>query len=418
MVVAATMMLVVLSVAPTVSDWQRGRLAKQLAAKVAGADDAHVKVPLRQLADLGLPAIAPLVVAATSERAAVASVARQILDEKMAAWTMAASSSTRRYDQREFGAATTQLAAAIAPRIGELGPVGKQWAERLALAMISSADRLSASQAKGLLVNCSQILAAIPPSGPRLRTVSSLPVAETAYAPAPLPAPQPSIDSLTRASDITLEQKPRRQTNTSLAFQGGLTRVTQPIAAVPKPSSELNWAKQRGGDRSEPLETSPLEIVKNVSEHVTNTTKTGKITNVPTPQEMHDRAQALGTLSSDELLKRLRTVDFYEAGVIRRILNRRGFVDEELALIQRLSATDVAERLRLVDDVSILPATAARRLLRELVDDQEATVRLRALTALAAAQAPDLNAIARELAIRDQDPQVSKLALKLMHSTR
>ena len=94
--VVATLLVVVvgLLVEPTLSDWQRRQLAERLAVRLSQVDDADVKVPLRQLAELGESAIEHLVVASTSERAAVASVARQIIDEKLTALIVAAQNST------------------------------------------------------------------------------------------------------------------------------------------------------------------------------------------------------------------------------------------------------------------------------------------------------------------------------------
>ena len=122
--------------------------------------------------------------------------------------------------------------------------------------------------------------------------------------------------------------------------------------------------------------------------------------------------------SSNELLSRLARASFFEAGTIRAVLRERGFDDAELALMQRLVSPAAADRLRLVEDVSILPAASALRFLRLLLNDTNADVRLRALTALATTNAPNLSALARELALRDEDPRVSELASRLLQPTR
>ncbi len=64
-VVATGLMLVVgWLIAPTLTSWHSRGLASQLTERIADARDSRVKVPLRQLADLGEAAIEPLVVAA------------------------------------------------------------------------------------------------------------------------------------------------------------------------------------------------------------------------------------------------------------------------------------------------------------------------------------------------------------------
>ena len=120
--VAATLLVAVvgLLVEPTLSDWQRRQLAERLAARLGQVDDANVKVPLRQLDELGQSAIEHIVVASTSERAAVASVARQIIDEKMTALTVATQSSSG----VEFVDSTLSIGSSLSAHIHDfvLGP--------------------------------------------------------------------------------------------------------------------------------------------------------------------------------------------------------------------------------------------------------------------------------------------------------
>jgi hypothetical protein len=74
--------------------------------------------------------------------------------------------------------------------------------------------------------------------------------------------------------------------------------------------------------------------------------------------------------------------------------------------------------LQLVEDLEVLPARTARRWLKELLSDELAEVRLEALTALATTNDPELVSIARELAVRDTDPQVADLATRIMQDAR
>lgn len=416
---AAVMMLVAWMIMPTVSYWQRARLANQLTAEIASAEDSAVKVPLRQLADLGVPAIEPLLIASVSQREAVASIARRILDEKMSAWQTAAKNDQETSNDHEYIDATTKLAKALSLHVDKLGPTGKQWAERLALAMIELSDSLPAQQSGPVLANCSRVLAKIPPRGPRLRTISALANSKRPTLPTALPSPQPRLEPFTRSSDRTLEKKQRFRTNDSLRFQGGLTKVQPDVVTMSKPiASELNWARQPHSTVAQQTLPPTDSTLSQKYEGANRQAPIKRVTDVPTPQEMQDRAAKLREFSSKELLNRLQPADFYEAGIIRRVLNERGFDDAELALMQQLASPIVADRLRLVDDVSRLPATTAGRIIRKLVDDQDPEVRLRALTALATANAPNLTAIARELAVRDEDARVAELASRLLKQVR
>jgi hypothetical protein len=143
-----------------------------------------------------------------------------------------------------------------------------------------------------------------------------------------------------------------------------------------------------------------------------------QVVDVPSPQEMTTRVEVLRQQSTEALLLRLRNASFYEAGLIRNVLVERGFDEAVITWRQQLASPVVADRLRLVDEVSQLSAATARRLLRWLLDDPSGDVRLRALTALATTQSPDLRELARELAASDKDPRVAELASRLLRKSR
>ncbi len=416
-------------IAPTLSGWQGDRLANQIAQRVADAKDARVKVPLRQLADLGDLAIEPLVVAATSERAAVATIARQILNEKLAAWEWSPETSAT-------ATATDTLATALATHIEEFGPAGKQWAERLALTIIERTDRLPAEQTQNLLEHCNQVLAAVPPRGPRLRTLTTRTEADAPpAAPRFLPL-EPSFDPLTHASEAALDRTPIMTREQMIQEQLPRRRREAEGVSFRPLATGLKWASRQRGDvrsevqgevrneirneiRNERIALPPAQISQTLEILSEPTASAGsKVVDVPAPREMAVRAAALRQLSSQTLLQHLGKADFYETGIIRSLLLGRGFAEGELALRQQLVSSEVADRLRLVDKVSQLPAAKARSILRWLLGDKSGDVRLRALTALATTNSPDLSKLARELAANDEDPRVAKLASRLLRQVR
>ncbi len=76
--------------------------------------------------------------------------------------------------------------------------------------------------------------------------------------------------------------------------------------------------------------------------------------------------------------------------------------------------SDVAQRLALVEQTAELPSASARRLLRLMLEDSHADIRLRALTTLATTNDPQLASLAKEITLRDKDPRVADLAAELM----
>jgi len=426
----AFMVLVGLLVAPTLSNWHSHQLAHRIALRIEAAEDAEVKVPLRQLADLGDSAIEPLIVAAASERAAVAAIARQILDEKLAVWEIAAATSVSVSADRSFVSSTSTFATVLAVHIDKFGPTGKIWAESSTMILIKLSESLPARPALVLLEDCTRVLAAIPPRGPRLRTVIQVEdfVEDLAdhQNSAKFPVPDPELDSFTRASENSLEKLARLRTIPRTFMDVSSDRkIWNDPRVLGRASSGLNWSpswseKIRKISPAQPV-TTPDSSQKTAIKR--QEPKKSQVIDIPTPQEMATQAAKLRRLSSEELLLRLRRVNFYEAGILRTVLRGRGFSDAELAFQQQLSSPVVGDRLRLVEEVSQLSAAAARRLLRWLmlrwlIDDENAEVRLRALSALGASNAPGIFEIARRLAVGDEDPRVAALASRLLKQAR
>ncbi|MGI9427846.1 MAG: hypothetical protein ACR2NM_04265 [Bythopirellula sp.] len=418
---AATFLMVAvgLLVAPTLSNWHNRHLAARLAEQITQAEDRDVKIPLRQLAELGDTAIEQLVVAAASKRTAVATIARQIINEKMTALEVAA----QRSKVAQLASAAAIIGSALAEHIHEFGPAGKQWVEPVTLMLVNMANQMPARAARVLLEDCSHVLAAIPPRGPRLRTVAQNGKNAVATSAQDATTPEPLLDALTRASEGSLEVISRPKSSAApeqlIPVPARDLQSTNPLIKVP--SSGLSWSPNKNKISQQQITPkAPTAATKDPPRPLAlERQPTSKpVLDIPTPQEMARRATQLRTLSSEELFVRLPLASFHEAGLIRSVLRQRGFDDRELALRQRLNLPDYRQRVRLVDDASQLPAAAARRLLRLLLDDENADVRLASLTALGAANAPELAEVARELAERDADPRVAELATRLLKQAR
>jgi len=395
---------------PIVGRWHRQRIAEQFAEQIAQTPDPGVKLPVRQLASLGTAALPSLVEAAASERAAVSRIAQQELDLALAGYLVR----IRKAVDEETGEALVALATAMAANVERFGPDGKRWSERIALQIIDQADRFPVSTAASLLSQCSLVLDSVPPGGPRLQTlhtVVGMPQQETL-----LPTP-PSIDLQTlsappREAQAALDRDP------PIALESdGRLGETQPME-VSKPSDPLpagdyspSWNDLRGnplrpglsGEDSlsvevQPGNRPPLQSV---------------IVEVPTPLDMRRSLTEFRGMSTEGLLKSLPGADKFATGAIRTVLAERGMQQAELEMAVRSTSPNTVERMRLIDEVSALPASSARRLLRLLLDDQSAEIRLRALTVLATTNDPGLTELARTIAVKDEDPRVAEFASRL-----
>jgi hypothetical protein len=148
------------------------------------------------------------------------------------------------------------------------------------------------------------------------------------------------------------------------------------------------------------------------------TSPSDPVLRIPSPDEMTVLFEELKLEETPQLLNRLSSADHYTAAVIRSVLKERGIGSEELSLAACLATADSAERLELVDDLKVLPARTARRWLRQLLTDKNADVRLKALTAMATTNDPELVGIARDVAVQDSDSRVTELAARIIREAR
>jgi hypothetical protein len=386
---------------PRLDRWHQKHLAQQLADRIATLPDNQVKIPLHQLASLGTPALGPLVEAAASPRAAVARIARQKVDLELSACLVQLEEKVDDHSAETLLA----LAAGLAENTERFGPAGQRWAEGIALRMIEVSELLPAVSAAELLSTTSRILDAIPPRSQRLTSVeTALPEQNAVFVPPPIDLRQLATPSERVLSEPEL-QEPLAQPLVDAP-------VVAPDIEEPAPTSDELWSQEWIGIRSIPAPP-PLAGDASLSVQVRERQTTVPI-DVPTPLDFRRRLSDLRRESTDKLIEQLASADKFLAGAIRTVLTERGIDMAELDLISRAQAADESDRLRLVEEISQLPAAVARRLLRQMLNDPSGEVRLRALTALATTSDPGLATLARKVAIEDQDPRVADLATKLL----
>jgi hypothetical protein len=113
-------------------------------------------------------------------------------------------------------------------------------------------------------------------------------------------------------------------------------------------------------------------------------------------------------------MAQLETASRYDAAAMRKILAGRGYSDEMLTLTSELRKLPAPQRLDAIERAATLPTSDARLLLRWFLADDDAEVRLQALTTLATSGDPKMAEIARRCAVEDADPRVADLASKLL----
>jgi hypothetical protein len=389
---------------PRVNFWQQHRIAISLVAELEQSETADCRTALRQIAALGNTAIEALVIAAASEEAEIAFVARRIVEERLASWKIRAA------EEQTFDLAepTGLLAHSLAAHLDAFGAMGQQWAIKLSLELVELAEDLPAAEAVPLLADCSEILAKVPAVGPRMRTASNTATTQQEA----LPMPEMNIPRL--PSEQTISPLRVRTVISPLAEQTP-SEVEQEPTPLPR---ESNWVPEWSKKTTAEPETPQLDSIPDATPLAPPSIADETPRAVPSPDEMAKRIAELKKSSLRELVGQLESADFYTAGAIRAALAERGVTADELPLANCMLSKDSAVRLQLVEDLEVLPARTARRWLKELLSDELAEVRLQALTALATTNDPELVPIARDLAVRDTDRQVADLATRIIQDAR
>jgi HEAT repeat protein len=118
--------------------------------------------------------------------------------------------------------------------------------------------------------------------------------------------------------------------------------------------------------------------------------------------------------SDRQLMTHMDAAPRFQAAAMRKILAGRGYSDEILKLTRELEALPASQRLDAVERAATLPTGDARLVLRWFLADDDADVRLQALTTLATSGDPKMAEIARRCAVEDADPRVADFASKLL----
>ena len=131
-----------------------------------------------------------------------------------------------------------------------------------------------------------------------------------------------------------------------------------------------------------------------------------------------ERPVNLARLESTELLQRLHGEDRAKSNGVAAELSRRGFSPKQIALGRQLFDPDPEVRKRLARSLPGQPGIDAAAWLKFLCRDDDAEVRLAAITLLATTADPALIDHALQLAREDSDPRIRRQAERLARPQR
>lgn len=377
---------------------RQASFASELAARALTLKGRPLRAALVELEHLDVAGVQPLVGLATSQRPDVATAAQETVSRLLITWEAAA---TEHGDVREFAAQSQTLAAALEEHAHRFGPAAQRWANQLAQRLVQHSDHFPIAESWEILASCDHVLS-LPLLPQPARRPSSTAIASAAEAAPIVAAPKPK--------PIVVEQ-PKPQLPAPVAPTAVVGRPLAEVTIVTPPLVGAN-ASHRAGDGN--ALRPPLRYPEDEPPAVAPAS--GRVIDVPSPQEVRLQARAMRGLSSRALAVRVDDAGAAEAAAARKALRGRGFSDDVLELTRHLESLPPVERRDALQRASQLPPADARKVLRWFVADADADVRLQALTILATTGDPKLGELARERAVEDSDPRVAAFASELLRT--
>jgi hypothetical protein len=396
---------------PWMAAWQQQKFAEQVAERALRSEGADAN-SVRRMWTLGLPATASLAQLAAVQRPDVAKAAQEALSDQLAAWLVEFESQG---DSALLGKRLELMSGALAANAGRFDAAGQLWARKMARQFVVASDQLAAEQAWPVLAACERTLA--------VPTISQPSVPTAVSEPGPLtPAVPFSAPAATIASPVSPAREPEASRPGTATIAGPsppadlsvIMPMTEPLAAGPGANARPIATDNPLRAIEELISPTPTPGAPEVTAAPNVAMQESPGVDVPSPLDMRHARQRLRELSDQELIRLADSSSKFEGAAAREALRSRGYSEELLRLTRELRLLPAAERRQALERGAGLPAADARRLLRWFVADEDAEVRLQALTLLATTGDPRLAEIARERAVEDADPRVAELAAKLM----
>lgn len=362
---------------------------------------------------LGLPI---LIGGLNSPRAPVRDACRQSLIERC---VQGAAPATERF-------CLVTLAEQLAEGSAKFGQHGRQAAAEIAFELLSSPG-VEATDRQRMLLACEQILQHANRTSkftdadrpalaarPRATTAAEMPLpAQTVVMATAAGDRIPPVISARHATVDGLRSPPSSLPGAEVMpeLRGGNQLEQEPLELDSRAQDVKSRSKTPGILPAEIIEAKPLPVAE-ASEADASAPRS--VTNLPAAAAM--TAEAVSELGTIELAQLLKRPDMAVAAEAE--LAQRGFTGMYLEVVQRLTDPDPAIRRRWTAALPGVSGLDARPWLLWLCRDDDADVRLTAITLLATTADPDVLREIKQLSQSDPDPRIQKLAQKLAAPAR
>jgi hypothetical protein len=417
---AIGVMGVIWTAVPSVDGWIKSRFANRLARHAEASAGDVARLAVRRLSDSGQNALPALVQVAASTNGDAADAARNAVLNHLAAWQIEFQARRNAIIHAER---LDKLARALLTHIGQFDPVGRAWADRIALTIVRQCDALPAGAAAPLLANCDSVLRA-----PQPKARAPAVVARTA---APAQAPRATTPPAVVAPPSTTVELPQTEADDAAPLESGLTTPSQqsamaivqapPVAPQVPPQSSTNNQPQPTSDAiaEAPIAEPPIAASAQ-PRPLPPPPAESSLVDVPSPTEARILLRRYRQLSLSELRETLAATRGYESLAVQQVLRERQApaAAGPRAVSPQSPPSDAEQHLS--ERISSLSAAEGRDLLRNLASNpaEPAEQRLQALALLATSGDPQLASIARERALNDPDPSVADLASRILRDSQ
>jgi hypothetical protein len=403
--------------------WQRADVIADLADQVARGDKSEATAAVRKLAAIPRPPISVLVDAATSDERATAEAAQVAINKMLSKWQKQVEKKQR---ISSVASQLTELAEALAAQRRAFAPADYPWLASATRKIVWLANECPAKKTPLVALHCDEIMSivgrnslAAPISGHEDSTEdlprqdAATPVEEATFQDSrqarleldfsEFPTQRVTVDGDAAPQAPATTSPPPIQSlsvnETRLEPQVG-PGPPKKMAAPSEPAQRPNWSQPS-------YRVLPGAPVENKVEEIATPKSAPKI-----PQEATSKTRMMA-IETRTLFAQWLAAKGDEIQFVEHDLATRGFKHMSKPLVEQYLSNDVEVRLKLVESVLAEANVDPRPWLYLLADDENADVRLLAVTMMATSNDKSLVEKAWQVAIRDRDPRIADLAARI-----
>jgi hypothetical protein len=401
---------------------QRSEIIDRLTAQIIGGNREGSLAAIRALASAPRPLLEPIVRAAASPNRTLAEGSQQAISDLVEQWRLQSESGRNR---NIVASGLDDLAAALDQNCKSFPATDAPWLTQIASTILRLANRALPDLDLDLTMHCEALLAAAGQTRVPAISVRSAPdvsSATTATAAARLDGK--TMDSPTNNADrethVTPAGSSAAPSPAESAFsappQSAYQAITESDTSIPKrapmaqtPDKEARWTWPATNGGKARLETEDGSSTAKSNSSANSSTRAAARF-VETTQATPD---SLKSVDSRALLQRWLSADKSAQTPLESELTRRGLGKPNVEIVRVLFSDRVEDRIRLVQEIMTAPGIKTSAWLQLFTEDEDADVRLAAITLMSTSNNPALMEQAFQATLHDRDPRVADLAGRL-----